>query len=47
MFSVVVDFAQRTNDVRTVARNYCNDFFYFARNVGSTDAVFRSVIGIG
>ena len=42
MFSVVVDFAQRTNDVRTVARNYCNDFFYFARNVGGTDAVFRS-----
>ena len=42
VLSVVVDFAQRTNDVRTVARNYCNDFFYFARNVGGTDAVFRS-----
>ena len=41
MFSVFVNFAQRTNFISNVTRYNCNNFIYFARNVGGTDAVFR------
>ena len=42
MFSVFVDFAERTNFIGDVARNNSNDFVEFARNVRSTNTVFRS-----